>query len=125
MTGQLAAILGALIFLHFKHFLCDFPFQSDYQVRSKRVYGHPGGIFHAGLHALATTPVFYLLRPSLAFAIAIVAVEFLLHYHIDWAKENILAKWNWHLGDREYWSTFGFDQMLHNLTYVGIIAVTS
>jgi Protein of unknown function (DUF3307) len=124
VTGQLAVVFGAFVFLHFKHFLCDFPFQTDYQVRSKRVYGHPGGIFHAALHGLATVPVFFLLRPSLALAIAIVAVEFVLHYHIDWAKENILAKWNWRLGDRGYWSTFGFDQMLHNWTYVGIIAAT-
>lgn len=125
MTGQLAVVFGAFIFLHFKHFLCDFALQSDYQLRSKRVYGHPGGIFHAALHALATTPVFFLLSPSIGLAVAIIAAELSLHYHIDWGKEKIVTEWNWGLADRGYWSTLGFDQMLHSLTYVGIIAVMS
>ena len=113
------------MFLHFKHFACDFPLQTDYQLRTKRIYGHPGGLLHASLHALATSPVFLLLKPPLGLALAIVATEFLLHYHIDWSKEQILASWNWQPEDRNYWRTIGIDQMLHNFTYVGIIAVTS
>lgn len=125
MNSQFAVILLAFFFLHFKHFVCDFPLQTDYQMRMKRIYLHPGGLSHASVHALATVPVFLLLRPSIGLALGIVAVEFLLHYHIDWAKEKILASWNLDPSDRNYWRTIGIDQMLHNFTYVGIIAVTS
>lgn len=125
MTGQLAVIFGAFAFLHFKHFLCEFPLQSAYQLRTKRIYGHPGGMLHASVHALATTPVFILLTPSLGLALAIVAAEFVLHYHSDWVKQRIVAARNWGPEDRGYWRMFGIDQMLHNLTYVGIVAVTS
>jgi hypothetical protein len=125
VTNQFAAVLGALLFLHFKHFVCDFPLQSDYQIRMKRVYGHPGGLTHAALHALATVPVFVILSPSVGVALTIVVSEFLLHYHIDWLKEKILAKRDLNPGDRDYWRTIGIDQMLHNFTYVGVIAVTN
>jgi len=100
VTGQLAILLGALPFLHFKHFLCDFPLQNDYELPSKGTYGHPGGILHASIHALATTPIFMLLRPALRLAIAIVVAEFFLYCHIDWVKEKILTRRNWHHGDR-------------------------
>ena len=123
MTSQFATILGAFIFLHFKHYLCDFVLQNDYQLRAKRTYGDVGGALHASLHTLATLPVFILLRPSLGLAVAIIGAELFFHYHIDWLKERILAERNWGFEDRGYWRMFGIDQLLHNLTYVGMIAV--
>ena len=125
MTSQLATVLGALVFFQFKHFLCDYVLQNDYQLRSKRTYGHLGGALHATVHALATTPIFILLRPSFGLALAVVAAEIFVHYHIDWLKERIMAERMWGYEDRGYWRMFGIDQMLHQLTYIGIIAVTS
>ncbi|HZO54934.1 MAG TPA: DUF3307 domain-containing protein [Bryobacteraceae bacterium] len=125
MPSQLAVALGALALFQFKHFLCDFALQNEYQLRAKRTYGHLGGALHSFLHALATVPIFILLRPSFGLVLAIVAAETFLHYHIDWLKERIMAERNWGVEDREYWRMFGIDQMLHQLTYVGIIAVTS
>src|SRR5882757_6970816 len=57
MTYQLGVILSAFLYLHLKHFLCDFPLQSGYQLRTKGIYGDFGGILHASIHALATLPV--------------------------------------------------------------------
>ena len=125
MPNQIAVALGALVLFQFKHFLCDFALQNEYQLRAKRTYGHLGGALHSFLHALATLPIFILLRPSFGLLLAIVAAETFLHYHIDWLKERIMAERNWGVEDREYWRMFGIDQMLHQLTYVGIIAVTS
>ena len=122
MADQLDIILVAFLFLNIKHFVCDFPFQSDYQVRTKRIYGHPGGIWHSGLHALATMPVFLLLKPAFGVAFVIVAAEFVLHYHIDWVKDRVVTKYDWQPKDRSYWHAFGADQLLHNLTYVGVVA---
>jgi hypothetical protein len=125
VTSQLATVLGAFIFLQFKHFLCDFALQNEYQLRAKRTYGDVGGALHSCLHALATTPVFILLRPSLGLGLAIVAAELFVHYHVDWLKERILIERSWSVADRAYWRMLGIDQLLHNLTYVGIIAVAS
>ena len=125
MTSQLAAIFGALIFFQFKHFLCDYVLQNEYQLQYKRKYGHLGGALHAWLHALATTPIFILLQPPFGLALAVVAAETFVHYHIDWLKERIMLERMWGYEDSAYWRMFGIDQMLHQLTYVGIIAVAS
>jgi len=125
VPSQLAVALGALALFQLKHFLCDFALQNEYQLRAKRTYGHLGGALHSFLHALATLPIFILLRPSFGLALAIVAAETFAHYHIDWLKERIMAERNWGVEDREYWRMFGIDQMLHQLTYIGIVAVTT
>lgn len=125
MTSQLATALGAFVFLHVKHFLCDFALQNEYQLRGKRAYGEIGGVVHAVVHALATTPVFLLLQPTPGLAAAIVVAELFIHYHVDWLKERILAERNWGPEDRAFWRTFGVDQMMHMLTYVGIVAVAA
>ena len=125
MTIQLITILGPLTFLHVKHYLCDFVLQNQYQLRGKRAYGQLGGAVHAMVHALATTPVFLLLAPPLGLAAGIVAAEFFYHYHLDWLKEQILTARDWGPEKRGYWHILGLDQMLHNLTYVGIVAVAS
>jgi hypothetical protein len=62
-------------YLHLKHFLCDFPLQSGYQLRTKGIYCDFGGILHASIHALATPPVFLLFRRAMVTALAIVASE--------------------------------------------------
>ena len=125
MPSQLAVALGALALFQFKHFLCDFALQNEYQLRAKRTYGHLGGALHSFLHALATLPIFILLRPSFGLALAIVAAETFAHYHIDWLKERIMVERKWGVEDRQYWRMFGIDQMLHQLTYIGIVAVTT
>ena len=125
MTTQLASVLGALVQFQFKHMVCDFALQCEYQLRGKRSYGNLGGALHASLHALATTPIFYLLNPSFGLALTIVASEFFVHYHIDWMKERIMTERSWGFEDPSYWRVFGVDQMLHNLTYIGIVAITS
>ena len=56
MTETIALMLAVLVALLFKHFLFDFVFQRPYQFLNKGIYGHPGGILHAGLHAAGTIP---------------------------------------------------------------------
>jgi hypothetical protein len=47
-------------------------------------------------------------------------LDFVAHYHIDWAKMN------WGQRDTRhpsFWAHLGLDQMAHHLTYVGIVAI--
>lgn len=120
MDVNLVLLFSALAYLIFKHFICDFPLQSAYQLENKGKYGHPGGLVHASIHVIGTLPAFLLLRPSFGLAAGILAGEWLLHYHIDWAKEQALKRFNWTVSNRRYWSALGVDQMLHYLTYLGI-----
>jgi len=93
---QLALIaLLAVAVLMFKHAVAHFYLQSTYQYVNKGHYGHPGGMLHSAIH-VALTPLVYLVSaPSLLLALGIAASEFLLHYHIDWLKEQITHRNGW------------------------------
>ena len=100
MTDTTAAVLAVMLYLEIKHFVCDYPLQTHYQLVNKGTYGHPGGILHSGIHALFTIPAFLLITPSLGVVIGIIVGEFLIHYHVDWAKQQIMAHTGWQSGDR-------------------------
>jgi hypothetical protein len=45
-----------------------------------------------------------------------------IHYHIDWAKMNVNKKFNLGPTTSEwFWQTLGVDQLLHTLTYIGLV----
>ena len=117
-------ILAAVAILLLKHTVADFYLQTAYQYLNKGKYGHPGGILHAGIHTALTPLVYLILVPgSLLVAGAIAASEFLLHYHIDWLKEQVTHRNGWTAQDRGFWYALGTDQFLHGLTYLAIVAV--
>ena len=109
-----------LLFFGFvvKHFLCDFVLQFNNMIREKGTYGARGGLYHAGIHGWFTFVVLIPFFPAIAILAGI--IDFLIHYHIDWAKMKLTK--NLSFTDRNYWVWFGLDQMLHYLTYIAIIA---
>lgn len=117
-------VLAAVAILLFKHAIADFYLQTAYQYLNKGKYGHPGGIIHAGVHTALTPLVYLVLGPgSLLLAGGIALGEFLLHYHIDWLKEQVTHRNGWTAQDRGFWYTLGTDQFLHGLTYLAIVAL--
>lgn len=115
-------ILMSLLFT--KHFIVDFPLQKPYQWQNKGTYGHPGGVLHAGLHALGTLIVFYFVAPAAAIYLAV--IDGVVHYHIDWAKMNLNARMGWGANTHEqFWILLGLDQLLHALTYIGLVALVT
>jgi hypothetical protein len=117
-------ILAAVAVLLLKHAVADFYLQTAYQYLNKGNYGHPGGLLHAGTHIALTPLVYFVLVPgSLLVAGAIATGEFLLHYHIDWLKEQVTQRNGWTAQDRGFWYALGTDQFLHGLTYLAIVAV--
>ncbi|MEE9587151.1 MAG: DUF3307 domain-containing protein [Hyphomicrobiaceae bacterium] len=113
--------LAAVAVLLVKHAVADFYLQTPYQYFNKGIYGHPGGFVHAGIHVALTPLVYLVLVPgSLLVAGAIAVGEFLLHYHIDWLKEQ--ATNGLTAQDRGFWYALGADQLIHGLTYLAIVA---
>jgi hypothetical protein len=108
-----------LFWLFTKHFIVDFPMQAHpYMYTNKGTYGHPGGILHAGLHALATFWVVLSCCDSVTLAMLSMVVDGVAHYHIDWAKMNVGAHYGLLPNNSEwFWILLGFDQYLHALTY--------
>jgi hypothetical protein len=111
---QLVILLLALFGI--KHFICDFVLQFDYMVKQKGTYCAPGGVHHAWLHGAFTFLVLCWFYPL---ALWMGAIDFIAHYHIDWAKQQLNKGLT--TADRMFWVWFGADQALHYLTYIAII----
>ena len=120
------AALAIVFGLQAKHFLFDFVFQSAWQIRNKGRYGHPGGLVHAGLHALGTLAVglvaAFFGALSLLAAVLMAVAELLVHYHIDWAKSQISRRLSLTPDRRGFWIALGVDQAAHQATYFGLVA---
>lgn len=123
MTDPIYLFALVLIVLEAKHFICDYTLQTSYQLLNKGTYLHPGGLVHAGLHALCTIPAFFVVMPTLSVGVGVVVGEFLVHYHIDWAKEQVIRHMGWTPMQDPFWWALGFDQLLHHWTYVVIAVV--
>ncbi len=123
MSQTALNILTMMTLLVIKHAIADFILQTPYQYRNKGRYGHPGGLVHAGIHGVLTVPVFVVTAPSTVLAGAlIIAAEILIHYHVDWIKDNVIRWRGWTPDQYKFWVTLGIDQLAHYLTYIAIIA---
>lgn len=120
MTDLALATLILLILLTVKHLIADFVLQSSYILKNRRFYGHPSGFLHVGIHLVGTLLALVVVGTP-AFLIAMMlTVEGLVHYHVDWAKDNLTLKLRLSHAQRRFWVALGVDQMLHQLTYIGL-----
>lgn len=121
----MTTIILLLALFGIKHFVCDFLLQYPHMIAQKGTYGARGGIEHAAIHAVGTVIVLFLALPwdPVVHVAALVFGLFdgLVHYHIDWAKNNLNKGLT--PADRMFWIWFGADQTLHYLTYIAIIGV--
>lgn len=116
MTAGTLLIL--MLLFQVKHLLADYVFQTRWMVANKGRYGHPGGVVHAGLHALLTAPVLLFADVRAGLLVAICLGEWLLHYHIDWTKDRLTRARGLTTQDKGYWTLAGLDQSAHQLTYL-------
>jgi hypothetical protein len=114
-------ILLSMLAFQIKHYLCDFLLQTYDLIRFKGKYLHPAGLLHAGLHMLGSIPALFVLTHAPETIAILIAAEFLIHYHTDWAKARIDGALRLNDQSSLYWAIFGGDQLVHQLTYVGMI----
>ena len=117
----LQVVLIALVLFQLKHVIADFALQSPKIVAEKGRYGRAGGIWHAIIHVVATAPILLWLKPGVATFFVIIAMEFVVHYHIDWIKATHARRTGLAPQHQLFWITLGIDQALHQLTYIAII----
>ena len=116
-------LLLALLFI--KHFACDYPFQTPWMLNKSAKKGWLAPLTaHAAVHGWATYMIvlFITFAVDPAFAILLGAIDFAAHWIIDYwkAQRTSVA-----FGSRKFWNLLGFDQLLHNLTYLAIIFLYS
>lgn len=112
-----------LVLLFVKHWYIDFVNQSDAEVRTKGIYGKFPGVLHSIKHGIVTAIIVYLIGEwefdlSVVDAMIIGSVDAIVHYHCDWLK---MRYGNRDITSRAFWAHLGLDQLVHSLTYVGIV----
>ena len=112
-------ILAALVV---KHFLCDFPLQTKYMREGKTPYLADGGIHHAFFHGIVTAMVFVAFGMH-QFAGTLAVLDTLVHYHVDYFKARLTSHFKLTTENHAFWQLLGGDQMIHHLTYVGLVAL--
>lgn len=112
-------ILLALLFV--KHWYIDFVNQSNEEVAGKGTYGNAHGLMHSIKHGVATMAIFWAFAGDFTYSVIIGILDFVLHYHVDWAKMNINKRWNYTIDKPQFWAWLGADQLAHSLTYLGLV----
>ena len=110
-------LLGGLVL---KHFIADYMLQTAWMIKGKGNFLSSGGYLHAGIHAVGTIIVFALFSLPVALFATLVAVEFVIHYLIDFTKTNSGDQISSAENPRVFWMIHGFDQLLHHLTYIAL-----
>lgn len=115
-------LILVLVLFQLKHFIVDFPLQTEYQYKNKGTYGHPGGIIHAYNHSILTALIIACVTQNLYLTITASLFDFITHYHIDYFKVRITKYFGWTPVNSEYWFwLLGFDQFLHQVVYIVIV----
>jgi len=113
-------LILALVLLQLKHWYIDFVNQSQSEVDHKGIYLNWLGVTHSIKHAVATSVIMLCITENISIALGAGFIDLFLHYHIDFIKMRY--------GSRDitkplFWSQLGFDQLIHQLTYIGIVFV--
>ena len=116
---DIQAVLLVFFILQVKHFFADFVWQTNQMVQEKGIYGARYGIYHSLIQSAGTFLAFAWMHPVLGLATAV--IDFLAHYHIDWAKININKKYNYTPQDKQFWFWLGLDQLAHQITYIFLV----
>ncbi len=116
-------VLFLLVLLAIKHFVCDGPLQTLPMVIGKAIYGNRLGLLHAAIHGAGSVAALLIAGVSPGLTLGLALAEMVVHYHIDFSKENCLKMMRWTPRDAQYWWALIGDQTLHQLTYLAMAAI--
>nr|WP_170399082.1 MULTISPECIES: DUF3307 domain-containing protein [Ruegeria] len=121
MTASLGAVLSMLCLLQIKHMFADFYLQTPKMLSGRGEYLHWGRAQHAGVHVIGSVIVFVLFGAPWAFILIIAALEWFVHFNIDFAKASYSDKKKLMPTQAAFWRAAGLDQLMHNLTYIAMV----
>ena len=116
--ASLSFVLFLVAALQVKHFICDGPLQTSSMVEAKSHYGRFGGLLHAFIHAAGTSLVLAGFGSAASTMVLLGLLDFAVHYHVDFTKENVVRKAGWTPSQAPFWWALSADQTAHQLTYL-------
>ena len=120
MSDAAATVLVLLVLFQVKHMFADFFLQTPRMLSGRDMYIHRGRAEHAGIHALGSVIVFVLIGAPTLFIVWIVLLEWVVHFHIDWAKARYSMHKQHTPAEAGFWRAAGLDQACHQLTYLAM-----
>lgn len=116
------SILIMLSLFQVKHMFADYFLQTSKMLEGRGNYLHMGRAQHALVHAAGSAICLVLFGSPIWFIFALCAIEWAVHFHIDWGKATYTANKGHGPADAGFWRAAGFDQFLHQMTYVFMTA---
>ena len=112
--------LNILLLLLVKHAIIDMPIQRMHGPLNKANWRSKKAHLHYGGHAFGTFLVFIMFVGPITALIA-GAIDWILHWHIDWLKSNSIKDLNIESHSVAWWWITAADQSLHYLSYFLIV----
>jgi hypothetical protein len=111
-----------LVVFQIKHFLGDFPLQTQYMLRLKSAPGMQFVIplaVHCLVHAGMTLAIVCCVNAAFWW---LAGIDFIVHFLMDRIKSGpqFLGRYN-DIEKSAFWNILGFDQMVHHLTGILIV----
>ena len=120
MTTTTTMILFLLVL---KHPIADIYLQT-YHSNVRKDHWLGNGHRHYLEHAVLTFFIMFCFS-NILFALIIAALEYVLHWHIDWGKTSIAKFLKYTREDDKFWRLHTLDQLLHFITYGFLVCVYS
>lgn len=120
-SAPLWAIVALTLLFTLKHFAADFVLQTSWIAHGKdaRVGWLLPLATHVLIHAGLALAIVLAVQPRLWW---LALVDLGIHFLIDRGK-TLVGRWGaWTVQNARYWWLFGFDQLLHQVTNIGLSA---
>ena len=121
LTVPLGSFCALLLVMALKHFVADFLFQTHWMAMGKeRCQGWQAPLAaHVLCHAVLTLCIALVVAPRLWW---LALVDLAIHTGVDRCK-SVVGHWSgWNMTKSQYWWLLGFDQLLHQITNIGLAA---
>ena len=113
-----------LVAFQAKHFLSDYPLQTQYMLKksNSKDWVHP--LFsHAAVHGFITLLICYFFSGDISLSASLMFMDLFIHFTVDRIKAspNYLGRFKAY--NKYFWWSLGADQMAHHLTHYAIIYI--
>ena len=115
-------VIIILIALQIKHFVCDYPLQSQFMLQkaNKDNWVMPL-LSHSLVHSIGTFLVFMFFDLKIALILSI--MDFILHFVVDRIKASPNIGNRWSMDKPQFWWALGLDQMAHHLINILFVII--
>ena len=121
---NLTTIFLLLVLFQLKHFIADYPLQTQYMLGKTKATGWINPLAaHAAVHAWFTFLIILFVSPDNYLLYLLALVDFVIHFTVDRIKASPKLGGRFNPTQPYFWWALGADQMAHHLTHYVFIYI--